>query len=408
MGGSLTVRQARLVLPDRVVTGDLVVEDGIITEIAPRVDRSVGVEVDGRERVLLPGAIDLVVHLDTIEDLSAASASAVAGGVTALCAVGPAETDEELRVELGRAAELSRTHYGLYVRARADAPVEAERARGIWVSGEVLHADGADELFAGAARLLVVDNQDPARLRSRAAMYPDAADPADHTRIHDVDSALAATRRALDLAQRHGRPTLVSQVSAAEELEVVRGRSACAAAGVRPVHLFLDDRDYARLGTRAVATPPVRAPRHRDALFAALTSGGLDVVCSHHHGVRKEWKDRPYPTTAEGAPAAGWMAPLLAHAVAEGRADWSLVARVLAETPARVLRLARKGRLETGYDGDLVLLDPSLERPVEAGSCGWSPWEGAVLRGWPVMTVVFGAIAWADGEGERGVRGRPL
>ena len=81
-------------------------------------------------------------------------------------------------------------------------------------------------------------------------------------------------------------------------------------------------------------------------------------------------------------------------------------------SPARVLRLGRKGRLETGYDGDLVLVDPELERTVATTvpclAPGWSPWEGRTLRGWPVLTTVLGAVGYRDGEFDLTVRGRAL
>ncbi|MEQ1506630.1 MAG: hypothetical protein ABMB14_30660, partial [Myxococcota bacterium] len=349
MSRSLTVRQARLVLPDRVVTGDIVVEDGVITEIAPRVDRAVGIELDGRDRVVLPGAIDLVAHLESVEDLSGISSTAAVGGYTSLCGVGPAETAAELKLELGRAVEASRVHCGLYIRATADNLDElraADRARGIWVSGAILHDPHADALFAAADRVLVIDNVDPARLAARAHLYPDTVDPADHKRIQDVDSAVAATRHALDLAQKHGRPVILAHVSTAEEVELARGRPPCAFAAVQPTHLFLDDSAYAALGTRVVASPPVRGPRHREALWEGLTTGVLDGVCTGHWPVRPEWKDRPYPQTAVGMPTAQWTLPLLLDAALAGRCSLVDVVRWTAERPARALKLPRKGRLE--------------------------------------------------------------
>lgn len=415
VSSALTVRQARLVLPDRVVTGDLVVEDGVITEIAPRVDRAVGEQIDGRDRVLLPGLIDLSVELDTIEDLSGVSTAALAGGVTTVLGVAPAVTAAELKVELARALEASKVHAGLYVRATGDNLDElghCDRARGIWVSGALLHDARADALFAAAGRPLVVDNTDPDRIAARAQLYPDAADPSDHSRIHDIDSAVAATRRALELAQRHGRATVLSHASAAEELDLLRDRAPCVTACVRPANLFLDDTDYARLGTRAVAVPPVRSPRHRTALWDGLVGGGIDVVCSGHHQVRAEWKDQAYPGTPTGVPAVQWTLPMLLDAAAAGRCTWSDIARWTAEVPAKALRLPRKGRLETGYDGDLVLVDPAAERVVGGPSAaivgGWSPWQGAALRGWPVLTVVLGVVGCRDGEIALGTRGRTL
>lgn len=415
MGRSLTVRQAKLVLPDRIVTGDLVVEDGVISEIAPHVDRSVGLEIDGRGCAVLPGGIDVTVRLESIEDASAVSSTAVAGGFTTLCVVGPAETAAEIKIGLGRAGEVSRAHCGLYVRATRDNLEElvlSERARGIWISGEILHDEVADSLFAAVDKLLVIENVDPARLAARCHLYADTADPADHSRIHDVDSAVAATARALELSQRHGRRVLLTHVTTAEEVELLRGRPSCVLAAAGPVHLFLDDSHYERLGTRAVHTPAVRSRRHGQALWEGLQGGTIDLVSSGHRGVRSEWKDRPYPQTASGMPALQWTLPLLLDAAANGRCSLLDVVRWTSEAPARALKLARKGRLETGYDGDLAIVDLAAERTVGTtgtiGSPGWSPWEGATLRGWPVITVVLGEIAYRDGEVAIGVRGRTL
>lgn len=415
MGRSLTVRQARLVLPDRVVTGDVAVEDGVITEISPRIARPVGLEIDGRNRVMLPGLVDLAVHLETIEDLSALSTAALAGGVTSVIGVGPATTAAELKIELARAVEASRVHCGLYLRATGDNLDEIDsddRARGIWVPGELLHDERADLLFGSAGRPLLLENANPQRLASRARLYPQSTDPADHSRIHDVDSAVAATRRALELGQKHGRAMILAHVTAAEEVEVLRDRPKCAAAAVCTPHLFLDDAAYAALGTRAVLSPAVRSSRHGRALWDGLLGGEIEVVSSGHRPVRAEWKDRPYPDTVPGMPTVQWTLPLLLDAVHAGRCSLQDVARWTSENPARLLRLPRKGRIETGYDADLVLVDFDEERVVGDSAAivgaGWAPWQGRTLRGWPVLATVLGEVALRDGTIASGVRGRAL
>jgi dihydroorotase len=416
MGRSLTVRQGRLVLPDRVVTGDLVVEDGVISQIAPRVDRAVGEEISGRNRVVLPGAIDPLVFVDTVEDLSQISVGAAAGGYTAICAAGPADTAEELRLECSRATHASRVHCGLYIRATADNLGEllaAERARGIFVPGEILHDDAViGDILTAVSKLVVMDNFDPTRVAERASLYADAMDPADHARIHDIDSGVSATQHAVELAHKYGREMMLAHVSSEEEVALVGLRKTCVSSVVRPSQLFLDDSDLARLGTRAVCTPPVRGHRHVDALWAALLHGQIDGISTGHQGVRPEWKDRPYPQTVPGLPALQFTLPLLADAVHRGRCSWLDVARWTSQGPARILKLPRKGRLETGYDGDLVILDVTAERTIgvtaDIAPPSWSPWEGRALVGWPVVTAVLGEVAHRDGEISLSVKGRML
>ena len=68
----------------------------------------------------------------------------------------------------------------------------------------------------------------------------------------------------------------------------------------------------------------------------------------------------------------------------------------------------RKGRLEEGYDGDIVLVD--LDKKIEVRdentwtTVGWSPFVGKTLVGWPVLTVVNGVPVFerTDTSGPKG------
>ncbi|MEN0068530.1 MAG: hypothetical protein AAGA48_40800, partial [Myxococcota bacterium] len=309
MAGTLIVRQARLALPDRVVIGDLAVEDGIISEIAPRVTGTADVELDGTGLALLPGLVDTDVRLDACEDLATLSARAVLSGVTTVLGSRTAQTRTELKSELTQAVGTASAHYGLFIRATLDNLDEllaAERARAVLVPGEVLESEGAEALFKQSDKLLVVDHVLPERIANRRALYPEVNDPAEHPKIEDVDSAVAATRRALQLAKLHGGRTHLQHVSCAEEIALLTQASiAAVTAAVRLPYLTFDDAPYERLGTRAVTSPPIRGRRHRDALWQALSEATLAVVSSGHCPVKAPSKDRAYPTTHPGMPTLG-------------------------------------------------------------------------------------------------------
>jgi len=96
----------------------------------------------------------------------------------------------------------------------------------------------------------------------------------------------------------------------------------------------------------------------------------------------------------------------------KGRISLTQIAEWTSEGPARTYEIPRKGRLEVGYDADLVLVDTAATRTVEdAGvftKCGWSPYSGMSLTGWPVMTVVLGRPVFREGEIQTGIYGREL
>ncbi len=85
---------------------------------------------------------------------------------------------------------------------------------------------------------------------------------------------------------------------------------------------------------------------------------------------------------------------------------------LLCHGPARVFGLHQKGVLEVGSDADLMLVDLKAKRTVSkswlASKCGWSPFEGMTLTGWPMATVVRGQLVMRDGQLLGGARGKPV
>jgi dihydroorotase len=74
-----------------------------------------------------------------------------------------------------------------------------------------------------------------------------------------------------------------------------------------------------------------------------------------------------------------------------------------ARNPARIFGLPRKGRVEEGYDADLVLVDPDHPREIRGealhSKCGWTPFEGWTGV-FPDLTLVRGHVVYV-GRGER-------
>jgi dihydroorotase len=98
--------------------------------------------------------------------------------------------------------------------------------------------------------------------------------------------------------------------------------------------------------------------------------------------------------------------------VYKGRCTLRHVVDWMCDAPARVWDLIGKGRIEPGYDADLVLVD--LGKTVEVrnenqiAKCGWSPWHGVRLTGWPVRTWVMGREVYQDGRFQDSVRGHEV
>jgi dihydroorotase len=80
--------------------------------------------------------------------------------------------------------------------------------------------------------------------------------------------------------------------------------------------------------------------------------------------------------------------------------------------PARLFGIAGKGRIAVGYDADLSIVD--LKRRTTIGNdwiesrCGWTPYAGMAVTGWPVGTIVRGRRVMWEGELVAPGQGRPV
>ena len=80
--------------------------------------------------------------------------------------------------------------------------------------------------------------------------------------------------------------------------------------------------------------------------------------------------------------------------------------------PQRIFGLATKGRIAMGYDADLTIVDLSRTETIGnaqvASKCGWTPYDGTKVKGWPVATLVRGRVVMRDGQTIGPATGEPV
>jgi dihydroorotase len=111
-------------------------------------------------------------------------------------------------------------------------------------------------------------------------------------------------------------------------------------------------------------------------------------------------------------PGVQTLLPLMLDHVAAGRLTLARLVDLVCTGPARIYDIAGKGRIALGYDADFTLVDLDARREISrdwlASKCGWSPFEGMTVTGWPMATVVRGAVVMRDGELAGAPSGRPV
>ena len=422
MDGHLLIQNATLVLPDRVVEGDLRVSGGTISTIAPGGGLSpVSQEdvIDATGLHLLPGAIDPHVHFrepghTDKEDLESGSRAAAAGGVTSFLDMPNNSPNATNRATLERkialAGKKSVTHHGFFIGATKDNIGDLQSVEGMdgvcgikifmgSSTGDLLvhEQEHLEDIFANTGGIIATHAEDEERLQRRTAEFRHRTDIASHAECRDVECAFLATKRAVSLAKDHDhRLHIVHLTSGVEADWLHRNKGDLVTTEVCTQHLTFDQDDVERLGERALMNPPIRYTEDRDSLWRRLKDGTIDCIVTDHAPHTLEAKSVGFPNSPAGMPGVETSLPMMLTHAKNGKCSVSDVVRWMCEGPARVYGIQKKGSLIEGNDGDLTIVDLESERTITDSDTwtrvGWTPYDGMELTGWPRFTIVDGEV----------------
>ena len=255
----------------------------------------------------------------------------------------------------------------------------------------IVHCENDDIVSRETRRLSSVPPQDLSDLALWERARPEIAE-------------VEAVRRIITFAEWTGCPVVIAHISSHQVLEAV---ARCKAAGLQVFaetlvgYLCLDT--DAAAGRFATVNPPIRPAGNAAYLWDAIRSGTIDFVATDHCPTPLDLKGGPNVLAcASGHPGLETMLPgLLSYGVNGGRITLGGIAQLQARA-ASVFGLAQKGAIVPGADADLVLVDLDIANVVKGeamqSTAKYSPFEGVSLRGWPVWTMVRGAIVARDGR----------
>ncbi|NEP42508.1 MAG: dihydroorotase, partial [Okeania sp. SIO2H7] len=379
-----------------------------------------------------PGVIDPQVHfrepgLEHKEDLSTATMACAKGGVTSFLEMPNTRplttTQEALDDKLKRAAAKCLVNYGFFIGATAENLPDLLTANptcGIKIFMGSMHGnllvdteEKLEPIFAKGKRLIAVHAENQARINQRRQEFAGITDPAIHSTIQDNETALLATKMALKFSKKYERRLHILHTSTGDEAELLReDKPSWVTAEVTPQHLLLNTSAYEQIGTFAQMNPPLKSERDNQILWQALLDGVIDFIATDHAPHTLEEKGKGYPNTPSGMPGVETSLPLMLTQAMEGRCTVSQVVNWMSAAVARGYKIPNKGAIAPGYDADLVLVDLQNYRPVLREElltkCGWSPFEGWSLTGWPVVTIVGGKVVYNKGELNKEIRGQAL
>ncbi len=423
--GATIVEGGRILDPGSEIDleGDLIIgPDGRIAAVGEGATAAGAVEgdlerIDARGKLVLPGFVDLHVHLrepghEYKETIASGSAAAVAGGFTTLCCMPntvPANDCASVtRDILDKAAQagLCRVRpVGAISKGRQG--VELAEMGELRDAGAVAFSDDGDAVadarlmrhaleysrYLGAP--LSVHDEDP-DLVEGGVMHEGYVSTELGLRGRPAVSEDALVARDLLLAEATGGHLHVGHVSSAGTVALIRdarARGVRVTAEVTPHHLVLQHEALRSYDTQLKVNPPIRSEEDRLALIAGLSDGTLDCVATDHAPHSRVEKDLEFDLAAPGMVGLETALGLLLKLVDDGELTLPRVVAALTHRAAACFGLDA-GTLAVGALADLTLVDPAATVTVDPAQFRSrsrnTPFAGWDLRGRVTRTLLGG------------------
>lgn len=447
----LVVRNGLVVTGSGESITDIGVKDGVIAQLGGTMTGAS--EIDASGKLVLPGGVDMHVHLSSVvvgeddvawaDDFVSGSRAAAAGGVTTIGNMGfgyPGERlvemvervgadasrdslvdfvihpvlmepDEGTPADIQRLAELGHTSVKIFMSigdfdVKLPAFVKALDSAGKNGLLSMVHCEDACVIEHATAGLLAQGHKE-------LQYYPDS---------HPELSERMAVSRIVAIAEATGSPIYIVHLgseAALNEARAARARGQRVYVETRPIYLyFTEERFVGADGPLFVGNPPLRGAGDQAALWAGLAAGHIDTCCTDHAAWKLEDKLDPELTIATARPGMSELETLMpvlySEGVRKGRLTLQRFVEVTSTNAAKLFGLfPQKGTIAVGSDADLVVWDPEAHRPIVGAEgmsrSGYSLYEGWDVVGAPAQTISRGEVVYSDGhvQGEPG-RGRML
>lgn len=428
---AILILNANIVNENMVFQADVLVRGERIEKIGNNLQHEKADKIiDAKGKYLLPGVIDDQVHfrepgLTHKATIYTESRAAVAGGVTSFMempnTVPPTFTQTLLEDKYQIAAKNSLANYSFYIgtshtNLNEILKTDATQVCGLKIfmgssTGDLLVDDPKvlEEIFSKVPLLIASHCEDEPTIRKNTEefrnKYGEDLPMEYHPLIRSEEACYKSSSFAIDLAKKHGTRFHVLHISTARETLLFDDKTPLEKKKITSEacihHLWFNNDDYKRLGSKIKWNPAVKTPLDQKAIMVALLSDYIDVIATDHAPHTLEEKSNTYFKAPSGGPLIQHSLVAMLEFYHRGEISLENMVRKMCHSPAVLFRVRERGFIREGYYADLVLVD--LNSPWEVrkqnilSKCGWSPFEGQTFKSAVTHTIVSGHLAYENG-----------
>lgn len=422
---SLLIKNATVVSSSQISSKpqEILVDNGVITKIASKIDARPKEVIDAEGKYVLPGLIDLHVHLrepgrEDKETIETGSRSAVKGGFTTIFCmpntnpvIDNAMIVEAILKEAKRVGLVNVYPIGAITKGQKDEELtdmfELKKAgclalsddgRSVFNSQLMRHALE----YAKMAGVLLIQHCEDPLLSNHGSMNEGLNSTL--LGLKGIPGVAETIIVARDIELAHYLKTRIhfAHMSLKRSVELIRfakSQGIAVSAEVCPHHFTLTDDVVKSFDTYTKVNPPLRTQEDVEALKIGLQDGTIDCITTDHAPHTPEEKELAYDQAPFGMIGLETALGLAVTELVEKKVlTWPQLVNKMSTAPAKIFGLLSKGEIKEGKDADITIVDPKKEWVVKkeefASKSKNSPFVGRTLKGSVAATICGGKVVY--------------
>lgn len=430
----MLIKNGLIVNSDKSFKADIYIKDGKINEISQHINIADAEIIDADGKLVFPGGIDPHVHMDlptpagkSSDDFYTGSQAALAGGTTSIIDfVTPERGESYLAALAKRKKEAEKSIINTYFHMSptwwgentADEihkcinehginsfKVYLAYKSGIGINDDVLLKVMQVVAKEGALLTLHCEHGETIDFLRQKFISEGKTSPMYHPLSRPNETEAEAVGRAIMMSKYTNCPIYIVHVSTAEAIELIE-KAQCEGQKVYaetcPQYLLLDDSVYNQefeQSAKYVLSPPIRKVKDQIALWQAMKQGVVQTIgtdhCPFNLKGQKDLGINDFTKIANGAGGVEHrLALLYTFGVLQNKISINQFVDLVSTKPAEIFKLKNKGKIELGYDADIVIWKPSNKSVISAKThkqnCDSNIFEGFKTKGSPENIILKG------------------
>jgi dihydroorotase len=421
------IQSGRIIDPSQGIDtiGDIVIDDGKITEIITEKSRQKGNDknkariIDASQMIIMPGLVDLHVHLrepgfEHKETIRTGTMAAIRGGFTTVCCMPntfPVNDNASVTEFIKRKASQEGYCWVLPIGAitkgqKGDELAEIGTMR---KEGCIAFSDDGQPVmnslimrraleYSQAFNVPVISHSEDLSLSEGGVMNEGLLSVTLGLKGIPAEAEQIMIYRDIVLAELTGGKLHIAHVSTKGSVDLIRNakkRGVRITAETCPHYFSITENAVKGYDTDAKVNPPLRTEPDIKAIKEGLQDGTIDVIATDHAPHHRDEKLKEFDMAPSGISGLETALSLSMRLVENRILTFSQLIEKMALNPAKILQID-KGTLRVGADADVIIVDTAKEFRVEPEkfiSKGKNtPFKGWLLRGTPVFTIVRGNV----------------